>query len=81
MACRICNEPAEDIAPLGDYQDWNCSGCGRYRISGTLLAELDANKQSLDVEATRIWIATNRATGDVPNLSTFAAKQHNLIRG
>lgn len=81
MACRICSEPAEEVVPGGDYRDWDCGTCGRYRISRTLLAELDATNRSLDVEATRLWIATNRATGDVPNLSTFAAKQHNLIMG
>lgn len=81
MACRICSEPAEEVAPGGDYRDWDCGICGRYRISRTLLAELDATHRSLDVEATRLWIATNRATGDVPMLSTFAAYQHHLLRG
>jgi len=81
MTCRICNEPAEDVIPACDYGDWNCGVCGRYRISRTLLAELDATHRHLDVAGTRLWIATNRATGDVPMLSTFAATQHNLLRG
>ena len=81
MACRICNEPAEDVAPGGDYQEWSCGACGRYRITRSLLAEMDATHRSLDVEATRLWIAINRATGDVPLLSPFAAHQHHLLRG
>ncbi|SEI17016.1 hypothetical protein SAMN05216581_3286 [Pseudomonas asplenii] len=78
MSCRICREPAEDVAPAGDYLEWNCQACRRYRISQTLLAEMEALSLRLDIEPTRLWIATNSAAG-VPVLSTFAARQNHLL--
>ncbi len=50
MSCRICREPAEDVAPAGDYLEWNCQACRRYRISQTLLAEMEALSLRLDIE-------------------------------
>jgi hypothetical protein len=81
MTCLICNGEAKSFDPLGDYQDRDCSDCGRYQITRTLLLELEASKKWLDIEATRLWIAINKASGGVPKLSTSEAKQQNLIRG
>ncbi|WP_338578918.1 hypothetical protein [Pseudomonas sp. ML2-2023-6] len=66
---------------IDDYQDRECNDCGRYQITGTLLAELAATKRWLDIEQTRLWIGINKTSGGIPRLSTFEADQQNLIRG
>lgn len=82
MACLICKGEAKTIDPLGgDYQDRECNDCGRYRISRSLLLELEAKKQRLDIDQTRLWLAINRKSGDIPILSTFEAYKNHLMLG
>lgn len=80
MTCLICRGAATSVMSIGDYQDRECKDCGRYQITGTLLAELVATKRWLDIEQTRLWIAINKTSGGIPRLSTFEADLQNLIR-
>ena len=81
MACFVCREVAEAASPTGgDYEERNCGQCGRYRLSRSLLVEIESQKLSFDVEATRRWIAVNRVTNPAPTLSSFEAKHHHLLR-
>lgn len=80
MACFVCREEAEAISPTGgDYEERNCGGCGRYRMSRSLLAEIEAQNMRFDVQAARRWIEVNRVTNPVPTMSSFDAKQHHLL--
>ncbi|KJK14908.1 hypothetical protein UB48_24290 [Pseudomonas sp. 2(2015)] len=80
MECFVCKADAKAIEPVGgDYQERICGGCGRYRLSGSLLAEITAQKLSLDVEGTRRWIAINSKSDPSPVLSSYEAKKHHLL--
>lgn len=80
MSCLICRADAESYDPIGDYQERSCGSCGRYRVSGTLVAEMEAQRQSFDVEATRLWMARNRIANPVPVLTSFGVRSHHLLR-
>ncbi len=80
MDCFVCKAKAESVTPTtGDFEERKCGECGRYRLSRSLLAEIDAQKLVFDVAATRKWIAVNSVTNPAPVLSTFEAKQHQLL--
>ena len=80
MVCFVCREDAEAASPTGgDYEERNCGQCGRYRLSRSLLAEIEGQKLSFDVEAARRWIAVSRVTNPIPTMSSFDARQHHLL--
>lgn len=80
MSCFVCKAEADSIEPVGgDYEERSCDGCGRYRVSGTLLAEIDAQSLKFDVDATRKWIAINKVATPIPTLTSFDAQQHHLL--
>lgn len=79
MACLVCNEAAETYESGGDWQERNCTDCGRYRISRTLFDTMAGLKQSFDVDRTRAWIALNKVTHPSPMLSSYEADKHQLL--
>jgi hypothetical protein len=79
MTCLICKGAAETYESGGDWHERNCSGCGRYRVSRTLVDTMAGLKQSFDVARTRTWIAMNRAATASPIISSFDAERNQLI--
>lgn len=79
MTCLICSDAAETYDSAGDWHERSCAGCGRYRVSRTLVDTMAGLNQSFDVARTRTWIAINRVTTPSPLISSFDASQHQLI--
>lgn len=79
MVCLICKEAAETYESGGDWHERNCSECGRYRVSRTLVDTMSGLKQSFDVARTRAWIALNKVTTPSPLLSSFEADRNQLL--
>ncbi|WP_145914731.1 hypothetical protein [Pseudomonas syringae group genomosp. 3] len=74
MTCLICKKPADEIQTIGDFKELKCAdGCGHYRASGTLIAEMRASGKSLDVQQTRQWLAAHRVTELAPIITSSTA--------
>jgi len=60
MTCLICDSPAQiwDIAQGDTAAD--CPGCGRYDISGSVIAVMRIRGFRLDVKQMREWLASQR---------------------
>ena len=70
MTCLICNEPAQEIHPGGDYEERACPTCGHYRISGTALVLMHAHGWHFDAELTRRWLAQQQGSGVIPTIDS-----------
>jgi len=73
MTCLICDEPATDVDPSGDYEERACPKCGHYRISGTALVLIHAHGWRFDVELTRKWLAQQQGSGVIPTIDSNLA--------
>lgn len=75
MKCFVCGGAAEETARLGDHVPVSCgSGCGAYRITGSVLQLLDSPGSRLEPIATQAWLRERRGAGDVrPMISTDTA--------
>ena len=64
MGCLICGQAAKAL-PSHKGQDgmgWNCSACGQYWVSDSLLQTMHGMR--FNVEATRYYLALVRKLGD-----------------
>ncbi|MED5607844.1 hypothetical protein VV867_09120 [Pseudomonas sp. JH-2] len=73
MECFICSEEAERLPAGGDWAALNCPDCGRYRVTGTLVAIMRAGNEKLDREPTLQWLARRREFDDFPLIGEFDA--------
>lgn len=75
MSCFICGDSAREIQSLGDWEERDCPGCGRYRISGTVLGLSSIKGRDLDVGIMRKYLADQRARNpdEVPLITTVVA--------
>jgi hypothetical protein len=39
VKCILCKNSAELLATIGDYEEFNCNKCSKFRIAGSLLVE------------------------------------------
>ncbi|HDS1801192.1 TPA: hypothetical protein QEM76_000369 [Pseudomonas putida] len=62
MECVVCNKPAMEEERFGDYADFDCDDCGKYRVTGTVLGILD-RAQWLRTTAMQQWIAEQHQAG------------------
>lgn len=73
MTCLICDEPATDVDPAGDYEERVCPKCGHYRISGTALVLMHAHGWRFDVELARKWLTQQQGSGVIPTIDSNLA--------
>lgn len=69
MTCVICGAEAPVINGV-DHQQADCQSCGRYRVSGTAMAMMNANGWNFDVEKTRRWLGENQDESGVPVINS-----------
>lgn len=82
MKCLICTADAQLLHSLGDWSEVRCpAGCGHFRVSGNLVADLTAKKESFDIERTRQWLEMHRKTDPAPMISTYDCSVSLLRRG
>ncbi|SEQ26623.1 hypothetical protein SAMN03159444_01368 [Pseudomonas sp. NFACC02] len=62
MECHVCNQAAEEGDSVGDYVAVDCTDCGRYRISGTVIGQLERGRW-LDTAASQQWLEEQRRDG------------------
>lgn len=63
MKCYICNEQAEKVASSRDADLVDCNACGPYSISGSAIAEMNANVYSFNLTRTYDWLQAQRVGG------------------
>lgn len=72
MECFICDNEIVSAGPQGG--DWvlvRCDWCTHYRVSGSLVSEMQSAGQRLEMEESRAWIAERRREGEnVPMFTT-----------
>jgi hypothetical protein len=76
--CPICGKPAEEPPRTGDRRDFDCSGgCGRYAISGSVVAMLKHRPLDTWEKATlAAWIANQRRDGkNRPIITSYALQR------
>jgi hypothetical protein len=62
MECQICNQAAEADDSVGDYIAVNCIDFGRYRVSGTVVGQLQRGRW-LNTDASQQWLEQQRRDG------------------
>lgn len=73
MSCLICEGEAEIIPSTGDYVERVCAKCGRYRVSGTIVSQLETLNRKFDVEQMRLYVQREAAKGEVPLITSYVA--------
>ena len=70
-ACPITGDENSLRVSAGDYREYDCPTCGRFRISGTALALAGANDQ--DVLRAALDVARHSTpSGQVPMISNLS---------
>ncbi len=69
MLCPICHKHALSISQTARYHRIKCSGCGEYKLTGTL--EMALTDYLLDVESSRDRLMQYRAGTPVPALTAY----------
>jgi hypothetical protein len=73
MECHICNQAAEECDSVGDYIAVNCIDCGPYRVSGTVVDQLQRGRW-LNTDASQQWLEHQRRDGvECPLITTSNA--------
>jgi hypothetical protein len=62
MNCYICGAPAQSLDTNFHGKSANCAECGSYVISNDVLKEMIAGSRTFAVDATRLWLHTQRLT-------------------
>ena len=60
MECYICDAEAQESGFADGCKSVECSGCGRYDVSGSVLAVRTAGGHRFDVEQMRHWLVQQR---------------------
>ena len=76
MLCLICGTESVDHPTNYDGKDIGCPECGRYVISGSLIALMEG--YALGISETRAELDKMRDADEVPRLSTFNTRLHRL---
>lgn len=68
MTCLVCSGTAQAWISGKEGLSIECAGgCGRFDLSGPLLAEMKVGEHSFDVDLTRFWLMAERLKSeDVP---------------
>ena len=67
MECYICDAEAQESGFADGCKSVECPGCGRYDISGSLIAVKRANGYRFDIEQMREWFARQREIYPITN--------------
>ena len=78
MQCLICGTEAVDHPTRYDGKEPECPECGRYVISGTLIAIMKNNREALGIEETRATLNAMRDREEIPILATHNVRLHRL---
>jgi len=73
MNCLICVGVAERIPCEGPWEERDCPGCGRYKVSDVLIMTLMDQGQVFDIKKTRKWLNDKRRDGVVPCIEIHEA--------
>lgn len=73
MSCFICGGTARTVPSMGDYEERVCVVCGHYRVSGTVVAQLERFDRKFDADQMRIFVQREAAKGIVPTITTYVA--------
>ena len=69
MDCYLCKAPASEEPLLGDWHHVKCPECGEYQLVDTAVAM--AASRTVDVEAMRSWLASQRESSKkVPRITS-----------
>lgn len=72
MGCYICGKDVEAVV-FADSEEYPCSDCGHYRISGTAMALFKAHNWTFDIDLARRWIASQQGSGTIPLIDSNRA--------
>lgn len=70
MVCPVCGTTEAQVWKEPGRNAIDCTECGHYTISGSVLAVRDANGYKFDVEQTRAWLDGRRKFQDPPLITT-----------
>lgn len=76
MSCLICEGEAETIPARGDYEERICADCGHYRVSGTIVAQLQTMNRKFDVDQMRLHVQQESVRGSIPLITSYVAYLH-----
>ena len=76
MSCLICEGDAEIIPSQGDYVERVCSKCGHYRVSGTIVSQLETMNRKFDVDQMRLYVQREATKGETPLITSYVAYLH-----
>ncbi len=65
MGCYICGYNVVPIV-LPDTEEYSCTACGRYRITGSAIELLKLHPWKFDIYLSRRWIADQQEVGTTP---------------
>ncbi len=68
MGCLICTGTAETIGGTENWEERDCSECGRYRMDASLVLTLMEQGQIFDVKKMRAWLKHQRNTVEIPHI-------------
>lgn len=69
MLCPICHKQAKSVNQTARYHRIKCSGCGEFKLTGTL--EMALTDYLLDLESSRDRLSQYRASTPVPALTAY----------
>jgi hypothetical protein len=76
MSCFICEGEARTIPSIGDYEERVCPDCGHYRVSGTVVAQLETLNRKFDVDQMKLFVQGGIARGEIPLITSYVAYLH-----
>lgn len=79
MQCMICGMEAVDHPTRYDGMEIGCPECGRYIISGSLIAAMEKG-YALGIEDTRALLRRMADREEIPVLATHNTQLHRLPR-
>ncbi|HEY8574923.1 MAG TPA: hypothetical protein VIL88_01145 [Devosia sp.] len=68
--CPVSGEQATEHPTTGDYREYDCPTCGRFRISRTVLALAPDNPETLKAA---LETAKRAAPGEIPFISNIVS--------
>jgi hypothetical protein len=77
--CVICGGKGKETYSAGEFRDVDCSECGKYLISRTVLKQMEDQGQRLNISATRSCINGFIAAGKPAVISRAEVAAYQLF--
>lgn len=77
--CVICGGKGKERYSAGEFRDVDCSECGAYLISRTVLKEIEDQGKRLNISATRACINGFTASGKASVISRAEVAAYQLF--